>query len=140
MLLQLLCLEYKFAVNRIRQDYKYYLMCTLQYAYLRNSSSNSSIVIFAWKGSNEQTKKALSLENINDIIPLWWEAGKDHDVQVSKYQARSPSLQPLTNYKQKNLKCTLQKKKTPAATGILDNKYFVYYNNIKFRIATLSAS
>ena len=33
-----------------------------------------------------------------------------------------------------------EKKKTPAATGILDNKYFVYYNNIKFGKATLSAS
>ena len=70
-----------------------------------------ALLIFAWKGRNEQTKKALSSENLNDIIPLWWEAGKDHDVQVPKYQARSPSLQPLTNYKQKNFKCTLQKKK-----------------------------
>ena len=52
---------------------------------------------------------------------------KDHDVQEPEYLAWLPSLQPLTNYEQRNQNCTLQKhtqKKTLAVTSILDNSHF----------------
>ena len=53
---------------------------------------------------------------------------KNQDVHEPEYLAQSPSLQPLTNYKQRNQNCALRKhknkKKALAVTSILDNSHF----------------